>query len=264
MHLCRYLSNTKRILTACSLAALNARFLKEPANAPPPKYAEDFCLESHDTQSLKEIYETIGRQPWGEVLVAINELLKLTVFVRRSASSNSTRDFSSSSWDIEDENFRRQCQVLVRRRFPHARSTLTDQLSDAVVERRKRLEYRHRHESKIAEVHHQTTRDEAVSQTQDSGPTMNDQPSNQDRKPRNLSRPRHGDPSTLLSIPRPSQVYARQQEDSAVGSVIGAYTSADESLFYPDKPQPIKRGALPECPYCAEPLPPHLSDADWR
>lgn len=225
-------------------------------------------LESHSTQSLKEIYGQIGQKPWGEVLVAINELLKITTLVRNASSYNNTKDFSGRSWDPDDWSFQRLCQVLVRRRFKLARSTLTNQLSDAIVQRRKRLTYRQRHERKIAGDLSDGAADSGNPGHSNGASNMSSDTLLQDTPAKKPTRPhsqqRHA-ASTLLSAPTPSQIYTPGRASTISASAMVTITYENEDLIYPHKPQlGSKDGSLSTCPYCAVPLPPNMSDPSWK
>lgn len=217
--------------------------------------------------SQKEIYDTMGQGPWGDITIALNELLKLTRLVRLSSISHREKEVPENTQNKDDDSFQEACRVLVRRRFPDARSSLTDQLGETMMLRRRRLLYRRHHEAKLTgtitmeraglehdrDVPHRS--DVRVATESDASP-LKRKTTTPSQIPNVLS--------TLLSRPGPSLVH-RLQDNGPASSIQGARPRTDGEVLYPPKPTEERTGTgLVVCPYCFEPLETHLSDKLWE
>jgi hypothetical protein len=181
--------------------------------------------------------------------------------VRKSSSSNRDRQERSQPPEAEDITFSKYCSVLVRRNFPHARSSLTKLLTDAIVIRRRRLLRHHSHEGNLQ-------RPGAAGRTSTSSRIdigSSSQDANSISETIDLPTSSRLSPPTTISRPGPSIMNRLRSGVERAGSIIGRLTSSIEEVRYPSQPE---RGAgnagLVICPYCFEPLTIPMSDDEWR
>jgi hypothetical protein len=203
------------------------------------------------------------QKPWDDILSAVNELMKLTTMIRKSSSSNPRYQNAYPAPEGEDARFELYCPILVRREFPDARTSLTKLLSDAVIQRRRRLIRQRRRQfeqSAPEEVTQNINEMSLLSHHEDiQGGGATAMPDLGRHQPQNDSS------ASVVSKPGPSITHRFRSTVQPAESIIGTSRSAAEPALYPPLPQPDSKN--PEsaiCPYCSEPLTLPLPAQAWK
>ena len=108
------------------------------------KVSNDSILTVLDEYNLKAITSALVA-----IEAALDRLHFLATAIRRASIQSNRYDLSSSNRD-SDAYFEQMATLLVRRRFPHAKGTLHEQLGASIAVRRKRLIHRLRHAEKLS------------------------------------------------------------------------------------------------------------------
>lgn len=186
--------------------------------------------------------------------------MKLTTMVRKSSSSNPRYQNDSPAAEGEEAMFELYCPILVRRAFPNARTSLTKQLSDTIIQRRRRLtrQRRRQDEQRSPEVTQQTREMDPVlhhEETQSHATAMPEIERHQPQSPY----------SSKISKPGLSFIHRLRNTGQRAESIIGTSRSALDPALYPPLPQPESSDSeFAHCPYCFEPLALPLLDEVWR
>lgn len=205
--------------------------------------------------------DTREQKPWSDILLAVNELMKLTTMIRRSSSSNPRYQNAYPAPEGEDAKFEMYCPILVRREFPDARTSLTKLLSDAIIQRRRRLTRQRRRqlERSAAGVMHQARGTGPLLSPEDIQGSEAAMSEHEHHQPQNIY------PPSEISKPGHSIVHRLRDMSEPVESIIGRWRPALEPALYPPLPQPDSNNpGFAKCPYCSEPLVLPLLAQDWR
>ncbi|EGP87513.1 uncharacterized protein MYCGRDRAFT_93367 [Zymoseptoria tritici IPO323] len=226
--------------------------------------------ESLDQESLDCQSGCMLGKPWDELTSVIGELVSLTRTVRKASILNRSTPVPAHYQRNDSVFFEHTCCLLVRARFPDARSTLTDQLGKSIAVRRNRLLYRRDHEKKMQQTDHERleTSEAEVLKTEPKIPRFESLipteavPGGQSLPASSSNQP----PPTMLSMPRHSLIQQRRKELKTAGSVFGRSSrNGDTLVVYPDKPFPDVHDKFSgHCPYCFVPQSLPLTDEDWR
>ena len=225
--------------------------------------------------TITQTFEQIGDKSWAEVALAIGELLSLTRTIRESSISNRDVPVPDHYQRPDTRTFEQTCQVLVRNRFPDARSTLTDQLSKAITIRRNRLLYRRDHEAKmhllevskvsVPEIRPGVAQidDMSLSSKCKHNRVIEDHASPTRREALDTRQPT----PTLLSRPGKSLAQRSNHQRPTPSSIIGRSSrfEGDVKDMYPEKPLADRDdNSYGTCPYCFSPQLLPVSDEQWR
>lgn len=194
------------------------------------------------------------------ILEAITSLLKLSMFIRKSARGNK---FARSS---AAQKYETQYDIIhIRDRYPHASENtfLIERLGKANAQRRQWLSYKRRHRDKMALTAYPDIQDPNAERMPysevDTSTNLQENAEEKDLSSSIQSRERKGDLPTVLSSTKASTFYQRDDPGSQVSETDVSGTSYSESRFGGNGqesnliPQPPHESADEnpfECPYC--------------
>lgn len=194
------------------------------------------------------------------ILEAITSLLKLSMFIRKSARANK---FARSS---AARKYETQYDIIhVRDRFPRASENtfLIERLGKANAQRRQWLSYKKRHRDKMALTAYPDVEDSNAEQVPysdiDTSAKLQEDPEEADLSSSLQSSQRRHDQITVLSSTKASTFYQRIEPGSQFSETDLSGTSYTESEFGEigletnmiPKPPPESNDKNPfECPYC--------------
>lgn len=194
------------------------------------------------------------------ILEAIASLLKLSMFIRKSARANK---FARSS---AAQKYETQYDIIhVRDRYPHASENtfLIDRLGKANAQRRQWLSYKKRHRDKMALAAYPDIEDSNAEQMSyfdiDTSTKLQEDPEEEDPSSSSEFRERRHDQVTVLSSTKASTFYQFDEPGSQMSETDLSGTSCSESRFGDigqetnliPQPPPESIDENPfECPYC--------------
>ena len=193
------------------------------------------------------------------VLEAITSLLKLSMFIRRSARGNKFAKSSTS------QKYETQYDIIhVRDRYPFASENpvLIERLGKANAQRRQWLSYKKRHRAKLAMTAYPETETSIIEGTpfSDSETAMHPRGvRKKDDLGSSVWTGEHKNLPTILSSTKASTFYQRKEPDRDMAETEQSETSYSESRFgdvgqvinLVPQPPPESADENPfECPYC--------------
>jgi hypothetical protein len=225
-------------------------------------YKQDLAQDIGRYQSMEEIYASVDQKFWGDMIVALNELMKLTAMIRKSSSSNRAHREDPRDPEGEDAFFEYCLPILMRRKFPAARTSLTRLLADSVIARRKNLSrQRTREEIRLS----LRTNSQAMVRSPVRGDIDIDDRTNSALGLEVVRISQNPSPLTAISKPDPSILYRFRNNVKPAESIIGQGRSSVEQAMYPPQPKPDAENSGPtKCPYCFGPLDVPLPDDTWK
>jgi len=226
--------------------------------------------------SIADQFTKYRGSPWTFLSLGIDELLKLTSAVRKSTTKTHGLSVPAHFETSDDEAFGNYARLIVRYRFPSARTSLTNQIGDALSSRRRYLLYRQSHERKLrgiippqaryssslANQHSELVLSSDTTRPQDGAPILSPA-GRQNLTPSVILRTQAGE--TEISKPRRSAFFKhRNMPSNASGSVSGRskQRESNPALQYPKIPPIVddKRS----CYYCLRRLPENLTEVQWQ
>ena len=115
------------------------------------EHTETAASTSHSADdAIMERWRSYTGLPWEAIGAAMDLLLDLTSFIRNSGASVRSSKMVSHFVRPDDAYFEEYCRILIRTRFPAARSSLVNQLAYSVFDRRRYILYRIRHRQKLS------------------------------------------------------------------------------------------------------------------
>ncbi|KAK4891260.1 hypothetical protein LTR27_010062 [Elasticomyces elasticus] len=214
--------------------------------------------------------------PWAPISVGIHELLELTSSVRRSTRAASGLSVPVHFQVPDEGSFKNSVRLLVRKRFPSARTSLTDQIGDTIHLRRRYLLYRQNHERKLRDVslpraksRSEAQRESAMQiQTPHGAGTRDSGVSTTKAGLKHLTRPFDGKSAAantdVSKFSRSIFLKLQATPSRASGSVFGSARrqEADLGSQYPGVPPAVQ--GRKSCYYCSKGLPDKITVEKWR
>lgn len=212
-------------------------------------------------------------KPWEAVGAAIDTLIELASAIRKSTVSKQGLRWSSHFRRPDDAYLGEMTKLLVRKRFPDARRSLTDQLGYSIFVRRRRLMYQQSHEAKIPYLRHGTSPLPSDNGTVTSRFERRQQPAksfavNERRKVSSPFKPQiinPPPPNTELSKINKILLERRARTPTTLSGRSNGSTSCEErEPEYPKYPSFERDEEYCSCPYCFTPLLTAKMKPNWR
>ncbi|KAK4695715.1 hypothetical protein P7C71_g2080, partial [Lecanoromycetidae sp. Uapishka_2] len=222
---------------------------------------EDDDLATETSSGASSAPTTESHLLYHSILEAITSLLKLSMFIRRSARGNKFVRSSAA------QKYETQYDIIhVRDRYPYASENtfLIERLGKANAQRRQWLSYKKRHRDKLALAVYPEIEDLSSEQIPfsevDTSTDMHDHGEEEDLRPFAQVPELEPDLATTLSSTKASTFYQRDERERAISETDVSETSYSESRYgdigqetnlVPQPPsEPLQRIKASACPLC--------------
>ena len=197
-----------------------------------------------------------GGTPWEAVDAAIDMLLEVAKYIRKSTVSKHDTRVPSRYSRPDDGYFEDMAKLLVRVQFRSCRRTLADQLGTSIFTRRKRLLYQHDHEIKLSQPRSgPLSGGNSTSKQGNQGPQKITHTQNM-ASPVNNQAGITPSITDLSTIDRTIFDKPRSHTPSILsGQTRGRSHHESDHVEYPKAPSVNDGRKEHICPYCSEPLP---------
>jgi hypothetical protein len=231
--------------------------------------AADDIHDSAGDQEMSQTFQKYQRKPWGEIVVALSNLFVLMKRVRETPAAGLEGGVSPNFHRADDGYYRDLCHVLIRSKFRHARSTLTDLIGDSIYFRRRRLLYRRFRQEKLQSSFERkkSSKESDLDQESRESCTVRDEQLEQRKTLEGETNCRvmvSQATTGITKFPRNQASRLLRQQSQVSGSVKGQRVAIQHRLDYPPIPEGDAQTGFAYCDYCSEPMNIPISEDDWK